>query len=196
MQLSKIDISGHVAIVVTNPQVADNPIVKCNSSFLTLTGYSETEVIGHNCRFLVGPATEAEEIAKLRQAVRDARPVVAELTNYKRDGTPFLNSVMIAPIFDDDGTLVWFIGSQTPISLDNPVTSSEQVRCAKLQIGRLSLRQRQVLMLLASGKRFKQIAYELGLSERTVKMHRATALKSLEVETNAEAIRKVVEAGL
>ncbi|MGZ3200163.1 MAG: LuxR C-terminal-related transcriptional regulator, partial [Croceibacterium sp.] len=42
----------------------------------------------------------------------------------------------------------------------------------------------------------KQIAHELELSERTVKMHRAAMLKSLDVRTNAEAIRLAVRAGL
>ena len=49
---------------------------------------------------------------------------------------------------------------------------------------------------MAKGKLNKQIAYDLGLSERTVKMHRAAMLRSLELRSTAEAIRIAIEAGL
>jgi DNA-binding NarL/FixJ family response regulator len=48
---------------------------------------------------------------------------------------------------------------------------------------------------MAAGKLNKQIAYELGLTERTVKMHRAAMLRSLKIRTGAEAIRLAIEAG-
>ncbi|WP_353506367.1 LuxR C-terminal-related transcriptional regulator [Variovorax davisae] len=48
---------------------------------------------------------------------------------------------------------------------------------------------RQVLDRLLDGYRNKQIALELGIFERTVKMHRAAILVKLEARTTAEAIR-------
>ena len=48
---------------------------------------------------------------------------------------------------------------------------------------------------MAAGKLNKQIAYELGISDRTVKMHRASVLTSLGVRTSADAIRMAIEAG-
>ncbi|MDP3676738.1 MAG: LuxR C-terminal-related transcriptional regulator, partial [Novosphingobium sp.] len=59
----------------------------------------------------------------------------------------------------------------------------------------LSRRQREVLLQMASGKLNKQIAYELGLSERTIKMHRAAVFAALGVKTSADAIRLAIEAG-
>ena len=49
---------------------------------------------------------------------------------------------------------------------------------------------------MASGLLNKQIAYKLGIAEKTVKMHRALLLERLGVATSAEAIRIAVEAGL
>lgn len=47
---------------------------------------------------------------------------------------------------------------------------------------------------MVEGRLNKQIAYLLGLSEKTVKMHRARLLKALNVHSSAEAIRIAVEA--
>jgi DNA-binding NarL/FixJ family response regulator len=49
---------------------------------------------------------------------------------------------------------------------------------------------------MARGLLNKQIAWELKISEKTVKMHRALLIERLGVGTSAEAIRTAVEAGL
>jgi DNA-binding NarL/FixJ family response regulator len=53
-----------------------------------------------------------------------------------------------------------------------------------------------VLELMSSGLLNKQIAGDLDLSEKTVKMHRALMFRRLGVTTTADAIRIAVEAGL
>jgi two-component system response regulator FixJ len=60
----------------------------------------------------------------------------------------------------------------------------------------LSLRQRQVLRGIAIGQPNKIIAFELGLSIRTVEAYRAQLLEKLGVRSTAEAIRVAVAAGL
>jgi len=59
----------------------------------------------------------------------------------------------------------------------------------------LTNQQARILNLICEGKLNKQIAYDLGLSERTIKMHRASMLRTLAVRTAAEAIRLAIEAG-
>ena len=49
---------------------------------------------------------------------------------------------------------------------------------------------------MARGSLNKQIAWKLGLSEKTVKMHRGLLLRKLGVPTSADAIRLAIEAGL
>jgi DNA-binding NarL/FixJ family response regulator len=66
---------------------------------------------------------------------------------------------------------------------------------ARDKIDALTQRQLQVLIAMAAGKLNKQIAYDLQLTERTVKMHRAAMLKALGVRSGAEAIRLAIEAG-
>ena len=62
-------------------------------------------------------------------------------------------------------------------------------------IARLTPTQIKVLQGVRSGQLNKQIAYDLGLTERTIKMHRAAMLRTLAVRTGAEAIRLAIEAG-
>ena len=86
-----------IAMVVTNPDRADNPIEIANAAFCALTGYTEREIVGRNCRFLGGEGTEAWIRDEVRAAIAGQRAVLAEILNYRSDGTPFRNGLMIAP---------------------------------------------------------------------------------------------------
>ena len=184
-----------IAAVISNPQLPDNPIVECNDAFIALTGYQSSEIIGHNCRFLTGAGTEPWLTEMLRIGIRRRQPVMVEILNYKKNGTPFRNAVMVAPIFDAVGELEYYLGSQIEISEDVARANDARREAAHDRIAALSRRQREVLLQLAAGKLNKQIAFELGLSERTVKMHRAAVFASLGVRTSAGAIRLAIEAG-
>ena len=185
-----------VAAVVSNPRLPDNPIVACNAAFEALTGYGSEEIIGRNCRFLRGEGTEPHLTEQLRDGIARRVPVMVEILNYRKDGTPFRNAVMIAPIFDAEGELEYFLGSQVEIAGGADAGEADRAAVARERVEALPKRQRQILECIASGKLNKQIAWELGLSERTIKLHRAAVLKALGVRTSAEAIRMAIEAGL
>ncbi|WP_407067009.1 PAS domain-containing protein [Haloarcula brevis] len=105
-----------IGITITDPSQEDNPIIYVNDRFQELTGYSEAEVLGRNCRFLQGEATDPEPVARMREAVNNEDPVSVELRNYRKDGTEFWNQVSIAPVRDDDGSVVNYVGFQHDIS--------------------------------------------------------------------------------
>jgi len=192
---SEIIGTSPIAAVVSDPKLPDNPIVECNEAFVRLTGYAREEIIGHNCRFLTGEGTEPWLSELLRNGIRRLQPVMVEILNYKKDGTPFRNAVMVAPIFDAAGELDYYLGSQIEIADDIARANDARRKMAHDRIAALSRRQRDVLLQLAAGKLNKQIAYELNISERTVKMHRAAVFQSLGVRTSADAIRLASEAG-
>jgi PAS domain S-box-containing protein len=185
-----------IASVISNPRVPDNPIVACNDAFCALTGYDRDQILGRNCRFLAGKGTEPWLTEEIRAAVREQRPVLVEILNYKRDGTPFRNAVVVAPMFDADGELAYFVGSQVELPEGVPGPSTSRRIHAAESIKALSERQRQVLTLVAKGLLNKQIAGVLGLSEKTVKMHRAIVMERLGISRSAEMVRLAVEAGL
>lgn len=185
-----------IATVLSNPRLPDNPIVAANSAFCELTGYSEDEIVGRNCRFLAGPDTEPWLTERIRQTLRDLRPSLTEILNYKKNGSPFRNAVLIAPLFGAAGEVAWFLGSQVEVEAGSGAPLALRQRRAAGLASTLSPRQREVLGEMAAGQRNKQIAWRLGLSEKTVKMHRALLLDKLGVKTTADAIRLAVEAGL
>lgn len=185
-----------IASVISDPRLPDNPIVACNAAFCELTGYDEDEILGRNCRFLSGPGTEPWLTETIRQGVRDHRPVLVEILNYKRDGKPFRNAVLVAPIYDTRDELRYFLGSQVEVGDETPGPSIARRVRAAASVSALSPRQRQVLGMVSSGLMNKQIAGELGLSEKTVKMHRGIVMERLNVRTAADMVRIAVEAGL
>jgi two-component system response regulator FixJ len=73
-------------------------------------------------------------------------------------------------------------------------TDGTRVAEARRQLAVLSPREREVLDAVAAGKASKAIAFELGLSVRTVEVHRANILAKLKVDNAALAVAKLVAA--
>jgi PAS domain S-box-containing protein len=110
-----LDLTG-TGFILTDPRLEDDPIVYANQSFLDLTGYPREEVLGRNCRFLQGPATEEHRVDELRRAIRAEEPVTVELRNHRRDGSPFINEVHVSPVRDATGQVVRFVGVQVDVT--------------------------------------------------------------------------------
>jgi len=62
--------------------------------------------------------------------------------------------------------------------------------------GELSLRQREVLQLLAEGHTMKQVAAILSITPRTVAFHKYQIMETLDVKTNSELIQYAVKNGM
>ena len=189
-------VNSPIASIISNPRLPDNPIVGVNKAFCELTGYDPDEILGRNCRFLAGPATEPWLTEKIHRGTLNRKPTLVEILNYKRCGTPFRNAVLVAPIFLPDGELQYFLGSQVELDDDSTGLLSSRHHRAREIVGTLSPRQREVLQQISAGYRSKQISFNLGLSEKTVKMHRSLILEKIGTHNVADAIRLAVEAGL
>ncbi|WP_062017420.1 response regulator FixJ [Aureimonas sp. AU4] len=61
------------------------------------------------------------------------------------------------------------------------------------RLARLTPRERQVLELVASGKQNKIIAHELGISPRTVEVHRANLIEKIEAKSTSDLIALFLE---
>lgn len=105
-------------MVITDPRKADNPIVFANDSFCRLTGYAREEIVGRNCRFLQGPDTDPKAVQEIRQAVENERSIQVDLRNYRKNGEPFWNRLLLGPVRGVDGHVAYFFASQVDVTLE------------------------------------------------------------------------------
>ena len=121
-----------MAIVIVDPYGEDQPIVYVNRAFTELTGYPRKDVIGRNCRFLQGKETDPSTVREIRRCLDAEEVAVVQILNYRLDGTPFWNSLHIGPVYDTDGKLAYFYGSQWDVTqrIEKAVEQAAQQRSA------------------------------------------------------------------
>ena len=82
------------------------------------------------------------------------------------------------------------------IDIDPRAVSGEILQEPALPISRLTARQREVLQLVAEGRRNKEIAYLLGISVKCIEYHRAALAKKLGTHNPAAFTRYAASVGL
>jgi|GEM_PF-1668088 len=94
----------------------DQELTFVSDGFEKLTGYSRSEVLGRNSRFLQGPGTNPDSIRRIAEAVAAGSTVQEVLLNYRKDGTSFWNRMTISPIRSDAGDITHFFCIQEDVS--------------------------------------------------------------------------------
>jgi PAS domain S-box-containing protein len=116
-------------VTLSDPDLEDSPIVYANKAFENMCGYPQEEIVGRNRRFLQGVDRDQPELARLRDAVKKGEPVEVTLRNYRKNGELFHNRLVVKPLTDYRGNVVYFLGVQYDIT--------EQVNARK-EIDKLS----------------------------------------------------------
>ncbi|CAI7589485.1 unnamed protein product [Penicillium glandicola] len=101
---------------LTDPSRPDNPIIFASGEFHRTTQYGMDYVLGRNCRFLQGPKTNPNSVRRIREALKAGRHHSELFLNYRRDGSPFMNLLQMAPLCDSRGNIRYFIGAQIDVS--------------------------------------------------------------------------------
>lgn len=125
-------------VLITDSHEATNPIVYANPAFESMTGYEADAILGWNCRFLQGPATDRQEVARIREAVAAKRVYQGLLLNYRKDGAPFWNELTIGPIAGGQEPDRYLVGVQIDVS--SRIALEERLREAQKMeaIGKLA----------------------------------------------------------
>jgi hypothetical protein len=64
---------------------------------------------------LQGDGTDKTAVDLLRDRIAAEETVAVDLLNYRANGAPFLNRLLVAPIFDDKGVVRYFMGIQKEV---------------------------------------------------------------------------------
>jgi len=98
------------AVVITDNEQPDQPIVYVNPAFVRITGYPAEEVLGRNCRFLQGDNRDQPGLEHIRRALEGKEEGGALLLNYRKDGSEFWNDLKVSPVVNDRGKVSHFVG--------------------------------------------------------------------------------------
>jgi len=109
------DGGGQPCYVITDPDLADNPIIFASDGFCSHTGYNRVEILGRNCRFLQGPETQADHVAAIRSAITRSQEASVQLLNYRKNGSSFLNQFFIMPLRDEKKKVAFYVGVQREV---------------------------------------------------------------------------------
>jgi PAS domain S-box-containing protein len=123
-----------VSMVLTNPNLEDNPIVYVNEAFTRTTGYARSVSIGRNCRFLQGEDTDKAAVDIIRTSVTAGKNAAVDILNYKANGAPFMNRLIVSPVADDDGKIQYFIGIQKELRRDERDPNAEKINDQLMEV--------------------------------------------------------------
>lgn len=123
-------------VILSDPDLPDSPIVYANKAFETLTGYSQEETIGFNCRFLQADDQNQEASKQISEAMKKQESIEVTIRNYKKDGTLFYNRLKITPLLDKKGRIIYYLGVQ--YDMTEQVEANNEIRELNAIIAMLS----------------------------------------------------------
>ncbi|MEL6140700.1 MAG: PAS domain-containing protein, partial [Bacteroidota bacterium] len=111
-----------VAVILTD---AERRILWVNQDFERITGYRLNEVVGQSPgAILQGPQTEPDAIKRIRSGLDSGHSFKDVITNYRKNGDPYICKLVIHPIYNSLKELVNFLAFEVD---GNQVTDEEDV---------------------------------------------------------------------
>ncbi|MBS0423792.1 MAG: PAS domain-containing protein [Proteobacteria bacterium] len=133
--LSKILDSCVNGVTLADPDQEDMPLVYVNKAFEEITGYTLAETVGKNCRFLQGNEHDQAGVKQLHDAIKSKKPVEVVLRNFRKNGELFYNHLLVSPLFDSHGNVLYFLGVQFDITPQ--IRAEEEIKSLKEQLAAL-----------------------------------------------------------
>lgn len=146
----KLVDSSKISMIITDPNIQDNPIIHINESFKKLYGYNDDDVIGKNPRLLHGNSISKSDSKKYKRAINNKEALSILVQNQMKNGEKIWVMNNITPIFDNFGKLQYFVGSQHNVSEFEIFQNKEGSLANKTYIQRL-LNTQENLLLVSNG---------------------------------------------
>jgi PAS domain S-box-containing protein len=115
---SSIIAKMNCSVLVTDATLSHHPIIYVNPTCLSLTGYTEGEMIGQTTSMLTGADTDRASMEKLAMALHDGCECRVQLCHYRKNGTSFWNEVSLTSVKDRQGrvtSVVWTMREVSPL---------------------------------------------------------------------------------
>ncbi len=91
-------------------------ILYTNPAFRRVTGYELSEVAGHNESLLSDKRTPPQVYHALWQSLTAQQPWSGILINRRKDGSPYLAELNVAPVLDEQGHTTHFLGMHRDVT--------------------------------------------------------------------------------
>ena len=119
--LESVAVNSNDAVLITEAEPTGNAknrprILYANEAYFRMSGYTLEEITGKTPRIMQGPETDRETCARIRNALERRQPVVAELLNYRKDGSTFWVELSIVPVADETGWYTHWVSTQRDIT--------------------------------------------------------------------------------
>ncbi|MBK4734128.1 LuxR C-terminal-related transcriptional regulator [Noviherbaspirillum pedocola] len=155
-------------------------IQACNQALIRMFGYGPTDLIGKSFSVLYPSTDEYERTGARIVPIMNACGHYSDERIMKRaNGEMFWCHVTGSALIKDDAHAAG-IWTFEDLSARRPVTAE------------LTAREREIAALLVEGKTSKLIARQIGLSPRTVEMHRAKLMRKFAAATSSELVNRLL----
>ncbi|ABA72639.1 MULTISPECIES: PAS domain-containing protein [Pseudomonas] len=130
-----INASNDGIVVAEREGKDDNILIYVNPAFERLTGYTSEEILYQDCRFLQSGDRDQENLALIRDALRNNGSCREILRNYRKDGTPFWNELSLSTVKNVDDGQTYFVGVQKDVTVQ--VKAQQRVAQLEAQVAAL-----------------------------------------------------------
>ena len=161
--------------------ISQNRVIQaCNDALGRMFGYAPEELVGQSFLVLYPTLDEYERIAQRIVPIMSAKGTYSDERIMKRRNRELFWCHVSGRAFvatDGLGQGVWTFED---LSERRPVSAE------------LTLREREIAALLVEGNTSKEIARQIGLSPRTVEMHRAKLMRKFSAATSSELVHRLM----
>ncbi|KAH1496427.1 hypothetical protein KXV92_005067 [Aspergillus fumigatus] len=124
IDIGAVDLS--CAFALCDIHQEDHPIIYVSEAFVRLTGYTEREIVGQNCRFLQDPSgvvqrgmprkfVDQHTAFRLRSTIEHRGEIQATIINYRKGGQPFMNLITMVPVRWNSPDYRFYVGFQVDL---------------------------------------------------------------------------------